>query len=143
MYLQAYFLILESLKQDDEDTHKCLTSIFQFSAVFSMSSEFFVFCVFGNLPSTLVFLFTQLYMVFITLYLAVLNVSSFLQFCLILYPWQIIKLQILILDKLTKINHRWICEMSEEKILISAKIAILCHSFLINVYENVMVLKQI
>ena len=30
--------------------------------------------------------------------------------------------------------------MSEEKILISAKIAILCHSFF-NVYENVMVLK--
>ena len=28
--------------------------------------------------------------------------------------------------------------MSEEKILISAKIAILCHSF-INVYENIMV----
>ena len=30
--------------------------------------------------------------------------------------------------------------MSEEKILVSAKIAILCHSF-INVYENLMVFK--
>ena len=51
-----------------------------------MSSEFFVFSVFGPFPSELVFLFTQLYTVFITLYLAVLNVSAFLQVCLILNP---------------------------------------------------------
>ena len=51
-----------------------------------MSTEFFVFSVYGNFPSEVVYLFVQVYEVFIVLYLAVLNVSAFLQVCLILYP---------------------------------------------------------
>ena len=54
-----------------------------FSAIFVMSLEFFIFSVHGNLPSELIFIFTQLYAIFVTLFIGAINVSSFLQVCLI------------------------------------------------------------
>ena len=57
--------------------------LIDFLAIFLISLEFFIFSVYGHLPSELIFLFTQLYSVLITLFIGVLNVSSFLQVCLI------------------------------------------------------------
>ena len=79
MFMQAYSAIWGSTFIDKK-LHLYHTF---FSAIFSMSCEFLVFSVYGNLPSELIFLFTQLYTVFITLFIGTLNVSSFLQVCLI------------------------------------------------------------
>lgn len=57
--------------------------IFVFPAIFSMSLEFLIFSLYGNLPSELIFIFTQLYSIFVTLFIGAINVSSFLQVCLI------------------------------------------------------------
>ena len=102
-----------------------------------MSCEFLVFSVCGNLPSELIFLFTQLYTVFITLFIGSLNVSSFLQVCLISINGYLINNLFFKIHLMFKCLS-WFCELSEEKILISAKTAIATHG-LLNVYEILMV----
>ena len=64
-------------------------------------------------------MFSQAYLTSVTLILGVLNVSSFLQVCLIT-------------------NQSWIVEMLDEDIIKASKIGILAHG-LLNVYENVLV----
>lgn len=64
---------------------------------------------------------SQVYLTSTTLYLGVLNVSSFLQVCLIT-------------------NQSWIGEMLDEDIIKASKFGILAHG-LLNVYENILVNK--
>ncbi len=64
-------------------------------------------------------IFTQVYLTSVTLLLGVLNISSFLQVCVIT-------------------NQSMICEMLDKDIIKASKIGILAHG-LLNVYENVMV----
>ena len=64
-------------------------------------------------------MFPQVYLTLVTLYLGVLNVSSFLQLCLIT-------------------NQSFISEMLDEDIIKVSKIGILAHA-LLNVYENILV----
>ena len=102
-----------------------------------ISLEAFISSIFGYLPSSVIFMFTQvyslvlvkiiltrcifsqIYLTSVTLYLGVLNVSSFLQVCLIT-------------------NQGWIGEMLDEDIIKASKIGILAHG-LLNVYENILV----
>ena len=49
-----------------------------------MSIEFLIFSIFGDLPSSVIFLFCQLYSMSVTLFVGFLNISSFLQLLIII-----------------------------------------------------------
>ena len=52
-------------------------------AIFSMSFLALIYSIFGYLPSALIFMFTQIYITSVTLFIGVLNISSFLQVSII------------------------------------------------------------
>ena len=52
-------------------------------AILTMCVEAFIFSVFGTLPSVVIFIFAQIYIVSVTLLIGVFNVSSFLQVAII------------------------------------------------------------
>ena len=66
-------------------SYVCKKKIFQDypSAISVVSAHFILFSIFGNLPSTLIFLLLQMYKTFGVLFIGVLNVSALLQVVII------------------------------------------------------------
>ena len=62
---------------------KYLIKSYILPAILSMCVEALMFSVFGSLPSIVIFIFAQFYIVSVTLFIGVFNVSSFLQVALI------------------------------------------------------------
>ena len=110
------------------------------SAILIVSITYLLYSVLGPLPSALIFLLTQLYVISGTLFIGTLNVSALLQVSFITNQGWVDLIADKIVTSLLYPLHsiRWISDMAEEKVLLSAKIGILLHN-LLNVYENVMV----